>query len=196
MKAGPQPEDGDSEDEGSANEADGLATPATDAFNGILRLSGASSISQSKKDKGKAAAVEVEDEAEGAPTLVNPDLPNLQSVLDKADVVIELLDARDPMSYRSSQLEELVAGKENQKLLLVLNKIGALQSYIRRFPFIFVNVAGVISRHMSSRICVCVGLVTSRVSPYFTLPFIFRFPARGAGHPARPYLEAQDQRQT
>lgn len=93
-----------------------------------MSLPGALTVSQPKKDKGKAAVVQVEDvgEAENAPTLVNPDLPNLQSILDKADVVIELLDARDPMSYRSSQLEELVAGKENQKLLLVLNKIGAL----------------------------------------------------------------------
>lgn len=69
--------------------------------------------------------MEDEDEVEDAPALVNPNLPNLQSVLDKADVVIELLDARDPMSYRSSQLEGLVAGKENKKLLFVLNKIGA-----------------------------------------------------------------------
>ncbi|EIM85608.1 uncharacterized protein STEHIDRAFT_169483 [Stereum hirsutum FP-91666 SS1] len=122
-KAGPQSDDSESEGEGSANEASTLSTPATDAFNGILSLSGGSSITKSKKDKSKAATVEDEDEVEDPPALVNPDLPNLQSVLDKADVVIELLDARDPMSYRSSQLEGLVAGKGNKKLLFVLNKI-------------------------------------------------------------------------
>lgn len=61
----------------------------------------------------------------GAPLLLNPDLPHLAAVLDKADVVIEVLDARDPLSYRSLALEARVASKEGQKLLLVLNKIGA-----------------------------------------------------------------------
>lgn len=61
----------------------------------------------------------------GAPLLLNPDLPHLASVLDKADVVIEVLDARDPFLYRSRALEARVASKEGQKLLLVLNKIGA-----------------------------------------------------------------------
>ena len=62
------------------------------------------------------------------PPLLNPDLPHLAAVLDKADVVIEVLDARDPLAYRSSALEARVAskgGQQQQKLLLVLNKIGA-----------------------------------------------------------------------
>ncbi|KAI0002941.1 hypothetical protein BJV74DRAFT_561280 [Russula compacta] len=63
--------------------------------------------------------------ARGAPLLLNPDLPHLAAVLDKADVVIELLDARDPLSHRSNALEARVASKEGQKLLLVLNKIDA-----------------------------------------------------------------------
>ncbi|KAI0285084.1 hypothetical protein BGY98DRAFT_1093202 [Russula aff. rugulosa BPL654] len=64
-------------------------------------------------------------ETNGAPLLLNPDLPHLAAVLDKADVVIEVLDARDPLSYRSRALEARVASKEGQKLLLVLNKIDA-----------------------------------------------------------------------
>lgn len=39
--------------------------------------------------------------------------------------MIEVLDARDPLSHRSRALEARVASKEGQKLLLVLNKIGA-----------------------------------------------------------------------
>ena len=39
--------------------------------------------------------------------------------------MVEVLDARDPLSYRSRALEARVASKEGQKLLLVLNKIGA-----------------------------------------------------------------------
>lgn len=63
---------------------------------------------------------EVEEEV---PVLINRDLPTLQSVLDKADVVLEVVDARDPMMFRSEHVEQLVkdAGK---KVLLVLNKIG------------------------------------------------------------------------
>jgi nuclear GTP-binding protein len=64
-------------------------------------------------------------ETNGAPLVPNPDLPHLAAVLDKAHVVIEVLDARDPLSYRSHALEARVASKEGQKLLFVLNKIGA-----------------------------------------------------------------------
>jgi len=62
-----------------------------------------------------------------SPPLLNPDLPHLATMLDKADVVIEVLDARDPLAHRSSALEAHVAlkGGGQQKLLLVLNKIGA-----------------------------------------------------------------------
>ncbi|KAH0587093.1 hypothetical protein H2248_005911 [Termitomyces sp. 'cryptogamus'] len=57
------------------------------------------------------------------PVLINHDLPNLETVLSNADVVIEVLDARDPLPCRSSHLEGLVAAKAGQKLLLLLNKI-------------------------------------------------------------------------
>ena len=60
-----------------------------------------------------------------SPPLLNPDLPHLATMLDKADVVIEVLDARDPLAHRSSALEARVASKGGQqKLLLVLNQIG------------------------------------------------------------------------
>jgi nuclear GTP-binding protein len=58
------------------------------------------------------------------PTLLNPDYPTFQAILDKSDVVIHVLDARDPLPFRSSHLEELVGTKSHQKLLLILNKIG------------------------------------------------------------------------
>ncbi|XP_041835758.1 guanine nucleotide-binding protein-like 3 [Melanotaenia boesemani] len=48
----------------------------------------------------------------------------LNKVLDASDVVIEVLDARDPLGCRCPQLEEAVLQREsNKKLLLVLNKI-------------------------------------------------------------------------
>ncbi|PPR03996.1 hypothetical protein CVT24_010489, partial [Panaeolus cyanescens] len=73
------------------------------------------------RPKAKAAEETVEEEDE-VPVLINRDLPNLQSVIDKADVVIELLDARDPDAFRNKSLEDLVV-KKGKKLLLVLNKI-------------------------------------------------------------------------
>ncbi|KAJ3777468.1 GTP-binding protein [Lentinula raphanica] len=69
---------------------------------------------------------EVEDsesEDEDAPVLINRDLPHLQAALDQADVVIEVLDARDPLPFRSSYLEELISSKPKRKTLFVLNKI-------------------------------------------------------------------------
>lgn len=78
------------------------------------------------KEKGKITAVPPPQDEDDVPTLINPDLPNLKSVIDRVDVVIEVLDARDPMACRSSQLEEYVTNKDHRKLLLVLNKIGML----------------------------------------------------------------------
>lgn len=81
-----------------------------------------------EKREDKKGEREEEDEKdaeveEEVPVLINRDLPTLQSVLEKADVVLEVIDARDPLAFRSEHVEQLVkdAGK---KVLLVLNKIG------------------------------------------------------------------------
>ncbi|XP_041813095.1 guanine nucleotide-binding protein-like 3 [Chelmon rostratus] len=48
----------------------------------------------------------------------------LNKVIDASDVVLEVLDARDPLGCRCPQLEQAVLQREgNKKLLLVLNKI-------------------------------------------------------------------------
>jgi len=46
-------------------------------------------------------------------------------VVDASDIIIEVLDARDPLGCRCPQVEEavLTSGK-NKKLILLLNKIG------------------------------------------------------------------------
>jgi nuclear GTP-binding protein len=77
------------------------------------------------KEKGKAIVENVDMELEeDIPILINHDLPNLQSVLDQADVILQVLDARDPLAFRSSHLEELAAAKAGRRMLFILNKIG------------------------------------------------------------------------
>ena len=70
-----------------------------------------------------------EEEEEEVPVLINRDLPNLKAVLEKADVLLEVLDGRDPLAFRSQHIEDL--GSElGKKLLLVVNKIGEFQRSI------------------------------------------------------------------
>ncbi|KAF9468784.1 hypothetical protein BDZ94DRAFT_1303952 [Collybia nuda] len=68
---------------------------------------------------------DVDEDEEDAPVLINRDLPNLEAVIDDSDVVIQVLDARDPLSFRSSHLEELVTKKPGRRVLFILNKIDA-----------------------------------------------------------------------
>lgn len=69
-------------------------------------------------------SVPVEDEEDEVPILMNRDLPNLKAVLDKTDVLLEVLDARDPLPFRSGRLEKLVnEGSSKKNLVIVLNKI-------------------------------------------------------------------------
>ncbi|KAF9000447.1 P-loop containing nucleoside triphosphate hydrolase protein [Cyathus striatus] len=82
-----------------------------------------------ERSKPQAAVSDDEDEEDEVPVLINRELPTLQSVLDKADVVIEVLDARDPLSFRSGFLEESLAAKgrkKGKKVVFVLNKIDAV----------------------------------------------------------------------
>ncbi|XP_074862105.1 guanine nucleotide-binding protein-like 3 isoform X1 [Carettochelys insculpta] len=48
----------------------------------------------------------------------------LKKVIEASDIVLEVLDARDPLGCRCSQVEQIIIQSEgNKKLLLVLNKI-------------------------------------------------------------------------
>lgn len=49
-------------------------------------------------------------------------MKDLKSVIDQSDVVLEVLDARDPMGCRNIEMEHQVIA-QNKKLVLVLNKI-------------------------------------------------------------------------
>lgn len=46
-------------------------------------------------------------------------------VVEAADVIIQVLDARDPLGFRCSEVERFVRAKDpNKRIILLLNKIG------------------------------------------------------------------------
>jgi len=79
-------------------------------------------IEDTAAEKGKKVSRQV-----GGPQ--NVDLPNLLSVLEKADVILEVLDARDPLAFRNKHIEDIVAEKR-KKILFVLSKIGEYSSIV------------------------------------------------------------------
>ncbi|KAJ7638453.1 P-loop containing nucleoside triphosphate hydrolase protein [Roridomyces roridus] len=109
-----------SDDEEQTNDqvfADVKALGLAQGFDGIA------SLSAKRLDNKKLKSREEVEEEEEVPVLINRNLPSLQSVLDDADVIIEVLDARDPLPFRSTHLEELASAKPGRRVLLVLNKI-------------------------------------------------------------------------
>jgi len=65
-------------------------------------------------------------------------LKALHKVVDESDIVILVLDARDPEGCRSRLVEEEVRRREaeGKKLVFVLNKIGMLQSFLTYICFL------------------------------------------------------------
>lgn len=50
---------------------------------------------------------------------------SLRDVIGKSDVIVQVLDARDPEGTRSRKIEREAVQVHGKKLVLVLNKIGA-----------------------------------------------------------------------
>ena len=73
--------------------------------------------------KGKEKSMEV-DEDEDAPILINSEYKDMRSVLDKVDVILHVLDAREPLASCSEHLQEYASEKGEGRVVFILNKIG------------------------------------------------------------------------
>ncbi len=62
-----------------------------------------------------------------------------RKVLETSDVILEILDARDPLGCRTKQVEKLILESGSTKrIILVLNKIGKIQSTIIKLQNSFI----------------------------------------------------------
>jgi nuclear GTP-binding protein len=51
-------------------------------------------------------------------------MKELKEVIEESDVILQVLDARDPLSCRSKELEsQILSHRDGKKIILVLNKI-------------------------------------------------------------------------
>ncbi|OXG86630.1 nuclear GTP-binding protein [Cryptococcus neoformans var. grubii Br795] len=92
------------------------------------------------------------------PELIDTALPTLQEALDRADVICEVVDARDVLGGRSGYIEKLVKETEG-RIILIINKIDlvpreVLQSWISQLDiptFLFKSALPVPPTPSSSR---------------------------------------------
>lgn len=64
----------------------------------------------------------------------------MKKLIESCDIILEILDARDPLSCRCKNVERKILGMADKKIILVLNKIDlvpmenayAWQTYLRR----------------------------------------------------------------
>ena len=49
-------------------------------------------------------------------------LKELQKVIEESDVILQVLDSRDPMGCRNKELESRISAK-NKRIILIMNKI-------------------------------------------------------------------------
>ncbi|KAL4264409.1 CP-type G domain-containing protein [Pleurotus pulmonarius] len=96
----------------------------SDADDGIASLAARHLFKATAAEKQSEPEHEdAESDEDETPLLFSPDLPDLKSVLECADVVVSLLDARDPLPCRSSFLENWISDKPEKRILFLLNKI-------------------------------------------------------------------------
>jgi nuclear GTP-binding protein len=96
-------------------------------------------------------------------------LKALHKVVDDSDIIILVLDARDPEGCRSRLVEEEVRRREGEgkKLVFVLNKIGVLT-----IPWMRDSVLILGYRSNTKVQCSSMAQVSPPLNPNFAFPFI------------------------
>lgn len=74
------------------------------------------------------------DDANGVSSSLKLHAKSLKEVISKSDIIVQVLDARDPEGTRSRKIEREVIQVHGKKLIMVMNKIGTSLSY-EVFPF-------------------------------------------------------------
>lgn len=102
---------------------------AEEVADGIADITARSFPASKAQARTKHIAVaEEEEEEEEVPVLLNRDLPDLGKTIDSVDAVVYVLDARDPLPFKSTDLEEVLKSKK-KKVMFVLNKVGTYTSF-------------------------------------------------------------------
>ena len=92
-------------------------------------------------------------------------------MVEEADVVLEILDARDPLSSRCSEVEDLVNSKA-KKLVLILNKIGCFYHNYHFYLAIYNGVQLKADNFNSVVVCRYTDLLCCNVAPLNCEPVI------------------------
>jgi nuclear GTP-binding protein len=87
--------------------------------------------------------------ASGSSSSMRAHARSLRAVIERSDVVIHLLDARDPEGTRSRAVEREVLSHAGKRLVLVLNKIGECRRLIMWLLLLSVRLGRVANCHRS-----------------------------------------------
>ena len=108
-----------------------------------------------------------------------------KKVVEQADVVLYILDARDPEGTRSKEIESMIRESPNgeKQLLLILNKIGIHPSKTR--PYMF--------RFNPSQYSKWLAYPSSSIIPGSPLPFQHKSPIHTSGSPSKETVASPSQ---
>lgn len=124
--------------EARLNKKKGVVETEDDAP-GVSSVSGSSVSARPISGVSKIPVIESAAADDDAPELLDSDLPTLQAALDAADVLLEVVDARDIAGSRNVVVETLVS-EAGGKVFIVINKADlvpreALAAWVKALPF-------------------------------------------------------------
>uniref|UniRef100_M4BEV4 CP-type G domain-containing protein n=1 Tax=Hyaloperonospora arabidopsidis (strain Emoy2) TaxID=559515 RepID=M4BEV4_HYAAE len=101
----------------------------------LVQLAGRAALNSEQFDSNQKTRQQNQ-ESSGQSELVINDasrrayMKELRKVVDKADVILEVLDARDPMGCRTLETEDAIGNRHGKKLVLVLNKVDLVPPHV------------------------------------------------------------------